>query len=162
MKRMQDLQPKMAKIKEKYADDRAAMNKATLELFKEHKVSPLGSCWPMLLQLPVFIALYQVLSYAIELRHAPFLCIPSIYLCINDLSAPDPYYVTPILMGGTMALQQWVTPSGGDPMMKKTMMLMPIVFTWIFLNFPAGLVLYWLVQNILTIVQQVITNKMAA
>ncbi|HMK36697.1 MAG TPA: membrane protein insertase YidC [Desulfomonilaceae bacterium] len=161
MKRMQEIQPQIAKLKEKYKDDKSALNKATMELFRDQKVSPLGSCWPMFLQLPVFIALYQALSYAIELRHAHFLCIPSIYLCINDLSAPDPYYVTPILMGGTMVLQQWLTPSGGDPTQKKMMLLMPVVFTYLFLNFPSGLVLYWLVNNMLSIGQQVITNKMA-
>jgi YidC/Oxa1 family membrane protein insertase len=161
MKRMQDIQPQIQKLREKYKDDKAAINKATMELFREQKVNPLGGCWPMFLQLPVFIALYQALSYAIELRHAPFVCIPSIFLCINDLSAPDPYYVTPILMGGTMVLQQWMTPSGGDPTQKKMMLLMPVVFTYLFLSFPSGLVLYWLVSNVLSIAQQVITNKMA-
>ncbi|MCA1959293.1 MAG: membrane protein insertase YidC [Desulfomonile sp.] len=161
MKRMQDLQPQIAKLKEKYKDDKAALNKATMELFREHKVNPLGSCWPMFLQLPVFIALYQSLSYAIELRHAGFVCIPSIYLCIADLSAPDPYYVTPILMGGTMVLQQWMTPSAGDPMQRKMMLLMPVIFTWMFLSFPSGLVLYWLISNVLSIAQQAITNMMA-
>jgi len=161
MKRMQELQPQIAKAREKFKDDKAAINKATMELFREHKVNPLGSCWPMLLQLPVFIGLYQALSYAIELRHAAFLCVPSIYLCINDLAAPDPYYVTPILMGGSMVLQQWMTPSGGDPMQKKMMLLMPVVFTYLFLSFPSGLVLYWLVNNILTIGQQLITNRLA-
>lgn len=161
MKRMQEIQPQLQKLKEKYKDDKAAINKATMELFKEQKVSPLGGCWPMFLQFPVFIALYQALSYAIELRHAHFTCIPSIFLCINDLSAPDPYYVTPVLMGGTMVLQQWMTPSGGDPMQKKMMLLMPVVFTYLFLSFPSGLVLYWLVSNVLSIGQQVITNRMA-
>ena len=161
MKKMQDLQPEIAKLKEKYKDDKQAMNKATMELFKQYKVSPLSGCWPMFVQLPVFIALYQALSYAIELRHAPFVCIPSIYLCINDLSAPDPYYVTPILMGGSMVLQQWMTPSAGDPMQKKMMLLMPVVFTYLFLSFPSGLVLYWLVSNVLGIGQQLLTNRMA-
>ncbi len=162
MKRMQDLQPQIAKLKEKFKDDKTAINKATMELFREQKVNPLGSCWPMFLQLPVFIALYQALSYAIELRQAPFVCLPSIYLCIQDLSAPDPFYVTPILMGGTMVLQQWMTPSGGDPTQKKMMLIMPVIFTYMFLSFPAGLVLYWLVSNVLSIGQQVITNKMIA
>lgn len=161
MKRMQDLQPEIAKLKEKYKDDKAEMNKATMALFQEHKVNPLGGCWPIFLQLPVFIALYQALSYAIELRHSAFLCIPSIYLCINDLSAPDPYYITPILMGGTMVLQQWMTPSAGDPMQRKMMLFMPVVFTYLFLSFPSGLVLYWLVSNLLSIAQQYLTNKMA-
>jgi YidC/Oxa1 family membrane protein insertase len=162
MKRMQEIQPQIAKLKEKHKDDKAAINKATMELFREQKVNPLGGCWPMFLQLPVFIALYQALSYAIELRHAPFLCMPSIYLCINDLSAPDPYYVTPVLMGGTMVLQQWMTPTGGDPTQKKMMLMMPVVFTYLFLSFPSGLVLYWLVSNVLSIGQQLITNRMAA
>lgn len=161
MKRMQDLQPEIEKIKEKHAGDKAALNQATMQLFKEHKVNPLGGCWPMFLQLPVFIALYQTLSYAIELRHASFVCIPSIYLCLNDLSAPDPYYVTPILMGGTMVLQQWLTPSAGDPTQRKMMLLMPVFFTYIFLTFPSGLVLYWLVSNLLSIGQQLITNRLA-
>ncbi len=162
MKRMQELQPQIAKLKEKYKDDKAALNKATMELFRDQKVNPLGSCWPMFLQIPVFIALYQALSYAIELRHAPFVCVPSIFLCINDLSAPDPYYVTPIIMGGTMVLQQWMTPSAGDPMQKKMMLLMPVIFTYMFLSFPSGLVLYWLVSNVLSIGQQLITNKMSS
>lgn len=161
MKKMQDLQPEITKLKEKHKDDKQAMNKAMMELFKQYKVSPLSGCWPMFVQLPVFVALYQALSYAIELRHAPFVCFPSIYLCINDLSAPDPYYVTPILMGGTMVLQQWMTPSAGDPMQKKMMLLMPVVFTYLFLSFPSGLVLYWLVSNLLGIGQQLLTNRMA-
>ena len=161
MKRMQEIQPQIAKLKEKHKDDKTAINKATMELFREQKVNPLGGCWPMFLQLPVFVALYQALSYAIELRHASFLCMPSIYLCINDLAAPDPYYVTPILMGGTMVLQQWMTPSGGDPTQKKMMLMMPVVFTYLFLSFPSGLVLYWLVSNVLSIGQQLITNRMA-
>jgi YidC/Oxa1 family membrane protein insertase len=161
MKRMQELQPQMAKLKEKFKDDKTALNKATMDLFKEHRVSPLGGCWPMFLQIPVFIALYQALSWAIELRHAPFMCMPSIYLCLNDLAAPDPYYITPILMGGTMLLQQWMTPSAGDPTQRKMMMLMPVFFTYIFLSFPSGLVLYWLVSNVLSIAQQYVTNRMA-
>jgi len=161
MKKMQDLQPEIAKLKEKYKDDKQAMNKATMELFQQYKVSPLSGCWPMLVQMPIFIALYQALSYAIELRQAPFVCIPSIFLCINDLSAPDPFYVTPILMGGTMVLQQWMTPSAGDPMQKKMMLIMPVVFTYMFLSFPSGLVLYWLVSNVLGIGQQILTNRMA-
>lgn len=160
MKRMQDLQPQIAKLKEKYKDDKSALNKATMELFRDNKVNPLGSCWPMFMQIPVFIALYQALSYAIELRHAPFLCLPSIYFCIQDLSAPDPHYVTPIIMGGTMVLQQWMTPSAGDPMQKKMMLLMPVVFTYMFLSFPSGLVLYWLVSNVLSIGQQLLTNRL--
>jgi YidC/Oxa1 family membrane protein insertase len=160
MKRMQEIQPEIAKLREKFGNDKQALNKATMDLFKQYKVNPLGGCWPMFLQLPVFIALYQTLSYAIELRHAYFLCIPSIFLCIKDLSAPDPYYITPILMGGSMVLQQWMTPTTGDPMQKKMMLLMPVVFTYLFLTFPSGLVIYWLVSNILSIGQQLITNKL--
>lgn len=161
MKRLQEIQPEIAKVKEKYGDDKQKLNEETMRLFKEHKVNPLGGCWPIFLQLPVFIALYQTLSYAIELRHAYFVCIPSIYLCIKDLSAPDPYYVTPIIMGATMMAQQWMTPSGGDPTQRKMMLIMPVVFTYLFISFPAGLVLYWMVSNILSIAQQVITNKLA-
>jgi YidC/Oxa1 family membrane protein insertase len=113
----------------------------------------------MFLQLPVFFALYLGLAYAIELRHSAFVCIPSIFLCIKDLSAPDPYYVTPILMGISMVAQQWMTPSAGDPMQKKMMLMMPVVFTFLFLSFPSGLVLYWLVSNLLQISQQVIENR---
>ncbi len=168
MKRMQDLQPQLAKLREKFKDDKAAMNKATMDLFREQKVNPLGGCWPMFLQLPVFIALYQALSYAIELRHAPFFCIPHIF-CINDLSAPDEVWQlmgikfgpTPILMGVSMAVQQWMTPSGGDPTQRKMMMVMPVVLTYVFLSMPSGLVLYWLISNVLSIGQQVITNRMA-
>lgn len=159
MRKMQELQPQLQKFREKYKDNKEELNKATMQLFREYKVSPLSGCWPMFVQLPVFIALYQALSYAIELRHAAFICIPSIYVCLNDLSAPDPYYVTPILMGGTMVLQQWMTPSGGDPTQKKLMLLMPVVFTYLFLTFPSGLVLYWLVSNLLQIGQQLLTNK---
>ena len=160
MKRMQDLQPKIAEMKAKYKDDKQAQNKAMMDLFKEHNVNPIGGCWPMFLQLPVFIALYQALLYAIELRHAYFVCIPSIYLCLKDLSAPDPYYITPILMGGSMVLQQWLTPATGDPTQRKMMMIMPVVFTYIFLSFPSGLVVYWLVSNLLSIGQQLLTNTL--
>ena len=161
MKKMQELQPEMAKLKEKYKDDKVALQKATMEMWREHKASPWGGCWPMFLQIPIFIALYNVFAYAIELRQANFVCIPSIYFCIKDLSAPDPYYVTPILMGASMVLQQWMTPSTGDPTQKKMMLIMPIVFTWIFLNLPSGVVLYWLINNILSIGQQLISNRMA-
>jgi YidC/Oxa1 family membrane protein insertase len=159
MKKMQELQPQIAKLKEKYKDDKAAVNKATMELFREYKVNPVGGCWPMFLQLPVFFALYLGLAYAIELRQSAFVCIPSIFLCIKDLSAPDPYYVTPSLMGISMVAQQWMTPSAGDPMQKKMMLMMPVVFTFLFLSFPSGLVLYWLVSNLLQISQQVIENR---
>jgi YidC/Oxa1 family membrane protein insertase len=148
MKEMQKLQPKMAQIREKNKDDRDAMNRAIMELYRDHKVNPMGGCLPMLVQIPVFFALYKALMFSIELRHAPF------YLWITDLSAKDPYYITPVIMGATMVIQQRMTPTTMDPMQAKIMMFLPVMFTFMFLNFPSGLVLYWLVNNILTILQQ--------
>ncbi|BDV41081.1 membrane protein insertase YidC [Geotalea uraniireducens] len=153
MKEMQKLQPKMNQLREKYKNDREAMNKAMMELYQTHKVNPLGGCLPMIVQIPVFFALYKALMYSIELRHAPF------FFWIQDLSAKDPYYVTPIIMGVTMVIQQKMTPSQMDPTQQKMMMALPVVFTFMFLNFPSGLVLYWLVNNILTITQQYFINK---
>ena len=153
MKEMQKLQPKMAELKEKFKSDRDAMNKAVMELYKTHKVNPMGGCLPMLVQIPVFFGLYRALMYSIELRHAPFM------LWLVDLSAKDPYYVTPIIMGITMFIQQKMTPSNMDPVQAKMMLALPVVFTFMFLNFPAGLVVYWLVNNVLTIAQQMYINK---
>ncbi|WP_243372817.1 membrane protein insertase YidC [Geotalea sp. SG265] len=153
MKEMQKLQPKMAELKEKYKNDRDAMNRAVMDLYKTHKVNPMGGCLPMLVQIPVFFALYKALMFSIELRHAPFV------LWITDLSAKDPYYVTPIIMGATMFIQQKMTPTNMDPVQAKMMLALPIVFTFMFLNFPSGLVLYWLINNILTIAQQAYINK---
>ena len=153
MKEMQKLQPKMAELKEKFKNDRDAMNKAVMELYKTHKVNPMGGCLPMLVQIPVFFGLYRALMYSIELRHAPFL------LWITDLSAKDPYMVTPIVMGVTMFIQQKMTPSNMDPVQAKMMLALPVVFTFMFLNFPSGLVIYWLVNNVLTIAQQMYINK---
>ncbi|SNB47288.1 membrane protein insertase YidC [Geobacter sp. DSM 9736] len=153
MKEMQKIQPKMNELREKYKNDRDAMNRAVMELYKTHKVNPLGGCLPMLVQIPVFFALYKALMYSIELRHAPFM------LWIVDLSAKDPYYVTPIIMGVTMFIQQKMTPTNMDPMQAKIMLALPVVFTFMFLNFPSGLVLYWLVNNVLTIAQQAYINK---
>jgi YidC/Oxa1 family membrane protein insertase len=153
MKEMQKLQPKMLELKEKYKDDREALNRSTMELYKTHKVNPLGGCLPMVVQIPVFFALYKALMFSIELRHAPFM------LWITDLAAKDPYYVTPIVMGATMFIQQKMTPSTMDPMQAKMMLALPVVFTFMFLNFPSGLVIYWLVNNILTIAQQAYINK---
>ncbi len=155
MKAMQKLQPQMQKIREKFGKDRERLNKEIMELYKTHRVNPLGGCLPMLVQIPVFFALYKTLMEAIELRHAPF------YLWITDLSAKDPYYVTPLIMGATMFLQQKMTPSTLDPMQAKLFLMMPIIFTFMFLNFPSGLVLYWLVNNLLTIGQQYYINKKA-
>ncbi len=148
MKGMQKIQPYVKVIQERNKDDRQKMNEELLELYKKHKVNPVGGCLPMLLQIPVFIALYHALFFSIELRGAPFIG------WITDLSVQDPYYVTPVLMGITMFLQQKMTPSVGDPMQQKIMMFLPIVFTFLFISFPAGLVIYWTVNNILTISQQ--------
>jgi YidC/Oxa1 family membrane protein insertase len=153
MKEMQKVQPKLAEIKERYKDDKQKMNAAVMELYKTHKINPLGGCLPMIIQIPVFIAFYQLLSYAIELRHAPF------FWWIQDLSAKDPYYITPIIMGATMLIQQKMSPPMGDPMQQKMMLLMPVVFTFLFINFPSGLVIYWLFNNILSIGQQYYINK---
>ncbi|MEW5724652.1 MAG: membrane protein insertase YidC [Thermodesulfobacteriota bacterium] len=170
MKRMQKLQPMIMKLREKFKDDREAMNREMMQLYKTYKVNPLGGCLPMVIQIPVFIAFYKLLDYSLELRHAPF------WLWITDLSAPDRLFgtfrfsvplmeppagipVLTLLMGASMLLQQKMTPTPGDPMQAKIMMFMPIFFTFIFINFPAGLVLYWLVNNILSIGQQTLINR---
>jgi YidC/Oxa1 family membrane protein insertase len=154
MKQMQKVQPEMAMLREKFKDDKTRLNREMMDLYKRRKVNPLGGCLPMVVQIPIFFALYWALMGSIELRHAPFI------LWINDLSYRDPIYVSPILMGASMLWQQKMTPTMGDPRQAKMMMLMPIVFTFLFLGFPSGLVLYWLVSNVLTIGQQYLTNKM--
>ncbi|MFA6811036.1 MAG: membrane protein insertase YidC, partial [Desulfoplanes sp.] len=162
MEQMKKIQPMMAKVREQYKDDRDQMNKEVMRLYKTYKVNPAGGCLPMLLQIPVFFALYQALLGAIELRHAPFVThLPFTDLVwLADLSAKDPFYITPIIMGVTMFMQQKMTPTTGDPTQAKIMLFMPIVFTFIFLNFPSGLVVYWMVNNILSIAQQwMITRK---
>jgi len=153
MKEMQKLQPKMQELKDKFKDDRDGLNRAVMELYKTHKVNPLGGCLPMIVQIPVFFGLYKALMFSIELRHAPFI------FWLQDLSAKDPYYVTPIIMGATMFIQQKMTPTNMDPVQAKMMLALPVVFTFMFLNFPSGLVLYWLVNNILTIAQQAYINR---
>ncbi|MCC7202101.1 MAG: membrane protein insertase YidC [Nitrospirae bacterium] len=153
MKDMQKLQPELQKLQKKYKDDRAELNKAMMEMYKTHKVNPLGGCLPMLLQLPVFIGLYNLLASSIELRQSP------LFLWVKDLSLKDPYYVLPIIMGISMLLQQKMSPTTVDPTQAKIMLIMPVIFTFFFLNFPSGLVLYWLVNNLLTVGQQVIQNK---
>lgn len=153
MKNMQKLQPEMQKIREKFKNDRERLNKEIMELYKKHRVNPLGGCLPMIVQIPVFFALYKVLMEAIEVRHAPFI------FWIQDLSAKDPYYITPIIMGATMFIQQKMTPTTMDPTQAKLFMLMPVIFTFMFLNFPSGLVIYWLVNNLLTIGQQALINR---
>jgi YidC/Oxa1 family membrane protein insertase len=153
MKEMQKLQPLMNELREKYKSDKARLNQEVMQLYKRHKVNPLGGCLPMVIQIPVFFGLYKTLLYSIELRHAPFI------FWIQDLSEKDPYYITPIIMGATMFWQQKMTPAVGDPMQAKLMLLMPVVFTFLFLNFPSGLVIYWLFNNILSIGQQYYVNK---
>lgn len=165
MKNMQKLQPKMVKIKEKYKDDPTKMNQEVMNLYKTYKVNPLGGCLPMVVQIPVFFALYKVLLMGIELRHAPFM------FWITDLSAPDrlwlgfdiPYLgglpVLTLLMGASMFFQQKLSPSTADPTQAKIMMFLPIIFTFMFLNFASGLVLYWFVNNLLSILQQVLINR---
>ncbi|MBC2711347.1 MAG: membrane protein insertase YidC [Desulfosarcina sp.] len=164
MSAMKKLQPLMTEIREKYKNDKQKMNQELMALYRTYKVNPMGGCLPMVLQIPVFFALYRMLYQAIELRHAPF------FLWINDLSAPDrlfnfgfsiPFMEPPsgipvltIIMGATMLLQQKMSPPPGDPTQAKMMMLMPVVFTFIFINFSSGLVLYWLVNNVLSISQQ--------
>lgn len=165
MKNMQKLQPKMAKLREKYKNDPQQMNQEMMALYKTYKVNPLGGCLPMLIQIPFFFAFYKVLLSTIELRHAPFM------LWINDLSAPDrlmigfdiPYLhgipVLTLLMGASMYIQQKMTPTTADPMQAKIMQFLPIVFTFIFINFASGLVLYWFVNNLLAILQQYLINR---
>jgi YidC/Oxa1 family membrane protein insertase len=153
MKKMAKIQPLMAELKEKYKKDPQKMQKETMALYKKHKVNPVGGCLPMLIQLPVFFALYKILLTTVELKGAPFA------LWITDLSLKDPYYVLPVVMGATMLLQQKMTPTAMDPKQAKMMMMMPIVFTFMFLQFSAGLVLYWLVNNTLGIIQQYFVNK---
>ncbi len=165
MKTMQKLQPKMAKLREKYANDKEQLNREMVQLYKTYKVNPVGGCLPMVLQIPVFFALYKVLLQTIELRHAPFM------LWITDLSAPDrlpigidiPYLggipVLTLLMGGSMFLQQKMTPTTGDPTQAKIMMFLPIIFTFMFINFASGLVLYWFMNNLLSIAQQYAINR---
>jgi len=165
MQAMKKLQPMMQKIREKYKDDPQRMNQEIMQLYRTQKVNPFGGCLPMVLQIPVFFALYKVLGSSIAMRHAPFM------LWINDLSAPDrlpigfhiPYLgglpVLTLFMGVTMFVQQKMTPMTGDPRQEKLMLLMPIVFTFMFVNFPSGLTLYWFVNNILSIGQQYLLNK---
>ncbi len=161
MEQMKRIQPLMAKIREKYADDREKMNAEIMQLYKTYKVNPAGGCLPMLLQIPVFFALYQALLGAIELRHAPFIpYLPGTDLVwLADLSDKDPLYITPIIMGATMFLQQRMTPTAADPTQAKIMLAMPVIFTFLFLSFPSGLVLYWLVNNILSIFQQWLLSR---
>jgi len=148
MARMKKLQPKMLELKERHGDDREKMGRATMELYKKEKVNPLGGCLPMLIQIPVFIALYWTLMESVELRQAPWVA------WIVDLSVMDPYYVLPVIMGVSMFLQQRLNPAPVDPIQQKIFMFMPLIFTVFFAFFPAGLVLYWISNNVLSIAQQ--------
>ena len=156
MQQMKQLQPLMTKIREKYADDKETMNREIMQLYKTYKVNPAGGCLPILVQIPVFFGLYQALLNSIELRHAPFIThLPfTDKIWLADLAAQDPYCITPLVMGATMFLQQKMTPTPGDPTQAKVMMFMPLIFTVLFINFPAGLVVYWLVNNVISISQQ--------
>lgn len=153
MANMRKVQPKLLEIRERYADDRQKQSQEMMSLYKTEKINPLGGCLPILVQMPVFLALYWVLQESVELRHAPWL------LWIKDLSAMDPYLILPLLMGASMFIQQKLNPAPPDPMQAKIMQWMPVMFTFFFLWFPAGLVLYWVVNNTLSIVQQYIITK---
>ena len=159
MRKIQKVQPKMEAIKARYKkhrtdpEQRQKMNAEVMKLYQTEGINPAGGCLPMLIQFPIFVGFYNLLSHAIELRGAPF------GLWIHDLSAKDPTYILPILMTVAMFIQQFITPTTADPQQRRMFLIMPIVFGWIFKEFPSGLTLYWLVQNILTIVQQLITNR---
>ncbi|RLA99419.1 MAG: hypothetical protein DRG37_04765 [Deltaproteobacteria bacterium] len=156
MKELQKIQPLMKEIQAKYKDDKSRLNQELMKLYSEHKVNPMGGCLPMLLQIPILFALYRIFLSAIELRHTPFHIVGT---WLPDLSAKDPYYITPILMGLSWFIQQKMTPMGGDPAQQKMMLFMPVIFTIFFLNFPSGLVIYWLVSNVLSIAQQAYINR---
>ena len=149
---MRKLSPRLAKIKETYGDDKQKIGKKTMELYKKEKVNPAAGCLPILVQIPVFISMYWVLQEMVELRHTSFFYVP-------DLSARDPYFIMPLIMGASMWFQQRLNPPPADPMQAKIMMMLPIIFTVFFLFFPAGLVLYWVTNNLLSIAQQMFINK---
>jgi len=157
MKAMQVIQPQVNALRAKHQKDPQRLQRETMELYRKHKVNPLGGCLPMLIQIPIFYALYLVFSLSVELQNAAFLCFGTLFgtaLWICDLAQHDPTYILPILMGASMFIQQKMTPTVGDPRQAKIMLLMPVVFTFMFLNLPSGLVLYWFVSNVLQILQQ--------
>ncbi len=157
MAKMKKLQPRLKTLKERYGDDKQKLNQEMMQIYKKEKINPLGGCLPILIQIPVFIALYWVLLESVELRQAPFI------FWLDDLSRADPFYVLPVLMGASMFAQQFLNPTPLDALQKNIMMSLPIVFTFFFLWFPSGLVLYWLINNVLSIAQQwYITRKLAA
>jgi YidC/Oxa1 family membrane protein insertase len=153
MKKMQGIQPKVAAVQEKFKDDRERLNKELIKLYRDHKVNPVGGCLPMILQMPVFVSLFNILYMTIDLRQAP------LGLWINDLSVQDPYYILPIVMGISMVVMQKIQPTTMDPTQAKVMLMLPALMTFLFINFPAGLVLYWLTNNVLTILQQFVTDR---
>ncbi len=154
MAKMRALQPKMEQLKQRYGDDRQKMGQATMELYRKEKVNPMGGCLPLLLQMPILLALYWVFLESVELRHAPFA------LWITDLSAKDPYYVLPVLFGASMFLMQKLSPTpSADPMQQKMMLWMPVIFSALFVIFPSGLVLYWFISNLISIIQMLVIYK---
>jgi len=153
MQGMQTIQPKVLALQEKFKDNKEKLNQELMKLYKEHKVNPVGGCLPMVLQMPVFVALFNILYMTIDLRQAPFM------LWIQDLSAQDPYYVLPVLMGISMVVQQKIMPTTMDPTQAKMMMILPVGLTFLFVTFPAGLVLYWVTNNVLTVTQQFVTDR---
>jgi len=153
MKQMQTIQPKVAALQEKFKDDRDRLNRELIKLYRDHKVNPVGGCLPMVLQMPVFVSLFNILYMTIDLRQAP------LGLWITDLSVQDPYYILPIIMGVSMVVMQKIQPTTMDPAQAKVMLMLPVVMTFLFINFPAGLVLYWLTNNVLSIAQQFVTDR---
>src|SRR5437870_13487861 len=153
MAKMKLVTPRLMKIREQYAGDKTKMNQAMMDLYKTEKINPLGGCLPILVQIPVFIALYWVLLGSIELRHAPWIG------WIKDLSAPDPYFILPVVYAASMFVSTRLNPQPADPVQARIMLIMPIMFSVVFLFFPAGLVLYWVAQNLLSIVQQWHINR---
>ena len=163
MKAMQSLQPQINTLRSKYKSDPQRLQRETMELYRAHKVNPLGGCLPMLVQVPIFYALYDALSVSVDLQNAPFICFGRIFgieFWICDLARHDPTYVLPILMGVSMFVQQKMTPVMGDPRQAKMMLFMPVIFTFMFFNLPSGLVLYWTLSNVLQIAQQKYMERM--
>ena len=153
MAQMRELAPRLESMKQKFGDDRQKMQQAMMELYRTEKINPMSGCLPILIQIPVFISLYWMLLGSVELRHAPF------FGWIQDLSAIDPYYILPLIMGASMIIQTKLNPKPTDPIQAKVMTWMPVIFSVFFFFFPAGLVLYWVVNNIISIWQQWYVNK---
>ena len=153
MANMRRVQPRLMAIKDRYKDDRTRLNQAMMDIYKKEKINPLGGCFPILIQIPVFIALYWTLLESVELRQTGFI------FWLTDLSAPDRFFVLPLIMGATMLIQQKLNPAPMDPVQQKVMSILPIVFTVFFAFFPSGLVLYWVVNNILSIAQQWVITR---